>query len=601
MSPLTPHSNYQLKSEQMTILRDELSKIIADKLLTVQFQAIISLPQKKIMGLQALICGSTHSALHDALDLFNAAERFDLTTALATLCCEITLAHYVQLNSETKLVIKISAAALLQPDFNNKVLLALLKQFNIQASAIIIELTCCQQRYDYDVMRHAVMQYREMGCAIALDELGSAYSGLRLWSELLPDYVKLDRYFSANVTNDTAKFNIIRALQSIATSLSCTLIATGVDSKAELEALEQLGLTFVQGDYFGQPAALPFTEIDRALFVDHALDNTITSSQQTITALHIAKPSLSIAADTPIDEVMKLFQHDSELTLLAMLDGQQAKGIIFRDRFLTKLFSNRYGRELYGKKPINMFVDKLPFSVEQNTSIQAVSQQLTSAMRNDLAFVVTNHGDYVGIATVLDLLEEMTRQQIHHAKHANPLTLLPGSVPVNDYIDHLLASHIPFSFAYFDLDNFKPFNDVYGYSAGDDIIKAVASTLTQHVASDAGLVGHIGGDDFIVVFTCADWLAICQAILTTFEQIVPRYYSAEDVANGGIHSETRSGEKCFFPLISLSVGIVSEVSTRLCQSHVDLADLASESKKQAKKIEGNSFFINKRMMPKDSC
>jgi hypothetical protein len=93
----------------------------------------------------------------------------------------------------------------------------------------------------------------------------------------------------------------------------------------------------------------------------------------------------------------------------------------------------------------------------------------------------------------------------------------------------------------------------------------------------------------------------CQAILNTFEQLVPRYYNAEDVANGGIQSESRSGEKCFFPLISLSVGIVSEVSTQQCQSHVDLADLASESKKQAKKIEGNSFFINKRMMLKDDC
>jgi len=204
----------------------------------------------------------------------------------------------------------------------------------------------------------------------------------------------------------------------------------------------------------------------------------------------------------------------------------------------------------------------------------------------------------MGIGTLLDLLAEFTRQQIDNAKHANPLTLLPGSVPINDQVNQLLSNKIPFSFGYFDLDNFKPFNDVYSYDAGDDIIKAVANTLTNHIPAECGVIGHIGGDDFIVIFTCDDWLTRCENILEAFKNTVPAYYSDNDIKAGGIHTENRAGETCFFPLVSLSIGLVDPQSTSRCQSHVDIADLASEAKKMAKKTTGNSYFINQRMTVK---
>jgi GGDEF domain-containing protein len=240
----------------------------------------------------------------------------------------------------------------------------------------------------------------------------------------------------------------------------------------------------------------------------------------------------------------------------------------------------------------------MPFFTDQNAPLSEVSKSVTSAMRNEQAFIITKNGEYAGIGTLLDLLENITQQQIQHAKHANPLTLLPGSVPINYQINQLLATKTAFSIGYFDLDNFKPFNDVYSYSAGDDIIKAVANILAQYISSDSGRVGHIGGDDFIVIFTCADWLSRCQSILCAFEQIVPGYYKDEDVKSGGINAESRSGEKCFFPLISLSAGLISPESTSKCRSHVEIADLTSAAKKMAKKIPGNSYFVDQRSYTK---
>jgi hypothetical protein len=100
------------------------------------------------------------------------------------------------------------------------------------------------------------------------------------------------------------------------------------------------------------------------------------------------------------------------------------------------------------------------------------------------------------------------------------------------------------------------------------------------------------------VFTGEDWLARCEQILELFKNKVPLYYTDEDVKNGGIWAENRQGEKCFFPMTSLSVGLVSPTSTIHCKSHVDIADLAAGAKKMAKKIDGNSYYINNRISAK---
>lgn len=578
----------------MSILHNELTKILDGKQLTPHFQPIVSLSQKKIMGYEALIRGPSDSPLHSPFNLFDTAERFDLSIKLEYICRELTIKRYAGLNIKEKLFINVSPSVLLQPDFKKGETLKLLDQFGVDPRFVVIELTEHQPTDDFQLMREAVTHYRKMGFEIAIDDLGAGYSGLRLWSELQPEYVKIDMHFIQGLNNDPVKLNFVRSIQNIASSLNCNVIAEGIETEEEFKAVEQLGITHAQGYYFARPTAIPLEKVDESLFVVSTQPSQFNATK----AAHIAQFIRPVSAETPISDVMNLFHGDSDLTILPLVDDNVAAGIIFRDHFLFKLFSSRYGIELYGKKPIKTFIEKTPLSFDQNTPIESVSKQLTSAMRNDQAFIISDDGKYIGVGTILKLLEEITRQQIRNAKHANPLTLLPGSVPINEQIDQLLAAKIPFSFGYFDLDHFKPFNDVYGYSAGDNIIKAVAGTLTQYVPAESGLVGHIGGDDFIVIFTGPDWLKRCENILESFKNTVPTYYTDEDIKTGGIHTENRAGESCFFPLISLSVGLVDSASTSQCQSHVDIADLASEAKKQAKKIDGNSYFINHRIAPK---
>jgi diguanylate cyclase (GGDEF)-like protein len=581
-------------------LHKELINIIDGEKLTPHLQPIVSLIQKKIIGYEALIRGPSDSPLHSAFNLFNTAERFKLSTKLEFLCRELVIQRYASLAIKEKLFINVNTSVLLRPDFKTGITIKLLNKFGVDPRLIVIELTEYQPIDNYELMRNAAIHYRNMGFEIALDDLGAGYSGLRLWSELLPDYIKIDKHFIHNINSDPVKFNFVQSIQNIANSLHCCVIAEGIETENEFKAIAKLGITHAQGYYFAKPTFIPVEKIDSLLFVSDDIDtDSVDTFNSTETVSHIAKLVIPVSSETTITDVMIQFQQNNELTILPIVDDYMAVGLIFRDIFLSKLFASRYGLELYGKKPIKLFIDKTPLSIDYHTSIQSVSKKLTSTMRSDAAFIITRNGEYAGIGTIMDLLEEITRQQIDSAKYANPLTLLPGSVPINERINQLLAKKIPFSVAYFDLDNFKPFNDTYGYDAGDNIIKAVANILLQFVPITKGQIGHIGGDDFIVIFTCDDWLHCCKTILKAFKKIVPSYYKDEDINAGGLYAESRTGQKYFYPLISLSIGIIDPISTAQCQSHVKIADLAAGAKKQAKKIEGNSLFVNKRIKHHD--
>ena len=579
-------------------LQHELLSILEHKKLTPYFQPIVSLTQNKIIGYEALIRAPSDSALHNPINLFQVAEQHKLLAQLDYVCREISISHYARFNLDAKLLfINVSPHVLMLPQFKSGETLRYLEEFGLNPHNIVIELTEHKPFDDYELMSEAVIHYRNMGFEIALDDLGAGYSSsLRLWAELLPEYIKIDPHFIQELQKDSLKLNLVRSIQGIANALHCNVIAEGVETEDEFKMINTLGISHAQGYYFAKPAVIPLARIDASLFLDDQTEEKrfwLNSAPVEMISQFIEP----ISAEMTISDVMTLFQKHNELKVLPLVDDDIAIGIIFREIFLTKLFSSRYGMDLHGRKAIRTFIDQSPLSIDCNTPIELVSKQLTSTQHSEQALIITRDGKYIGIVTVLSLLEAITQQQIDNAKHANPLTLLPGSVPMNAEVNQLLANKIPFSFGYFDLDNFKPFNDIYGYSAGDDIIKAVAATLTQCLPQESGRIGHIGGDDFIVIFTGEDWLERCRQILATFERQVHNYYTPADVDAGGIWAENRSGEKCFFPMTSLSVGLVAPETACNCQSHVDVADLASEAKKLAKKIEGNSYFINHRHHP----
>jgi diguanylate cyclase (GGDEF)-like protein len=208
-------------------------------------------------------------------------------------------------------------------------------------------------------------------------------------------------------------------------------------------------------------------------------------------------------------------------------------------------------------------------------------------------FIITENGRYIGVASGQDLLRELTQMQLEAARYANPLTLLPGNVPINQHIERLLQANTPFVACYCDLDNFKPYNDTYSYRKGDEMIQLTGRILSWACDPKLDFIGHIGGDDFILLMQSRDWRSRCEHALRSFEQAAALMFEQSHVAAGGYSSEGRDGIVKLHPLTTLSIG-ATQVSPRLFHSHHEVSSAMTEAKKMAKRLSGNTLFVEQR-------
>ncbi|WP_432383655.1 GGDEF domain-containing protein [Duganella sp. P38] len=581
------------------MLRAHLYEILARKQLSALFQPIVHMQTGEIIAYEGLIRGPSDTPLHSPMNLFKAARANGLTVQVEHLCRKVVLERFAELQLPGKLFLNVSPESLLQRDARHGETLEVIHQIGINPDRVIIELTENQPTYDYELMREAVLHYRKMGFQIAIDDLGEGFSSLRLWSELRPEYVKIDMHFIQGINHDPVKLQFVRSIQEIAEKSNTRVIAEGIETQAELLVLRDVGVALGQGYHLGRPHPLPAraapAEVVKALARNGVAVYPQRGHDKHGATIHkLLHPVQAVSAGTSNNEVYQIFQQAPKLQIIPVVDDGQPLGLI--NRFdMIEHFARPYERELYGKKPCTQFMDRTPLIADRSTTLQELSYRMAAADAHHLfnGFMITEHGRYLGMGTGHDLMRELTQLQIHAARYANPLTQLPGNVPINEHIDRLLESGTRFWVCYFDLDHFKPFNDVYGYRRGDDVIQLTGNILSGHIDPDRDFVGHIGGDDFMVLFQSEDWERRCQSVLDEFGRNVPDFYSIEDRERGGYLSEDRQGKKVFYSLMSLSIGAI-RVEPRQYYTHHQIATAAAESKKQAKKIHGNSLFLDRR-------
>lgn len=174
---------------------------------------------------------------------------------------------------------------------------------------------------------------------------------------------------------------------------------------------------------------------------------------------------------------------------------------------------------------------------------------------------------------------------------SNPLTRLPGNPSIQARVESEIASKRPFAVLYCDLNNFKAYNDKYGFAAGDRVLTAVANIIVTAAGQDkTAFVGHIGGDDFIVVCAFDKAQAIAQSIITQLDAAAPAFYNEADRAQGFMESVNRKGEKERFKFLSVGIGIVHNTQRPLT-SFAMISNIGSELKCLAKRHEGASYFV----------
>ncbi|MFN3550986.1 MAG: response regulator [Endomicrobiia bacterium] len=177
----------------------------------------------------------------------------------------------------------------------------------------------------------------------------------------------------------------------------------------------------------------------------------------------------------------------------------------------------------------------------------------------------------------------------------NPLTKLPGNIMIQKEVETRLLKDIPFVLLYIDLANFKAYNDYYGFFKGDEVIKHTAQILVKTVEEydkERSFVGHIGGDDFVVVTTVEAYKQITEQIIEKFDSTIKNFYNEEDIKKGFITTKNRQGEIQNFPIMTISIAAISSQKTKVIH-YAELSQRAAELKKYAKKFN-KSIFVEER-------
>lgn len=179
---------------------------------------------------------------------------------------------------------------------------------------------------------------------------------------------------------------------------------------------------------------------------------------------------------------------------------------------------------------------------------------------------------------------------------ANPLTRLPGNVSILNELLRRMESKTKFAVCYLDIDKFKAYNDIYGFEHGDEVIRETARILiraTHESGNPDDFIGHIGGDDFVVITTPQKADKICSTIIESFDKTVPSFYNETDRKNGYIISRDRKGIETKFSLLSLSIGVVTNQHRNI--EHVaQIGEIGAELKGYAKNVEKSNYIIDKR-------
>jgi len=194
-----------------------------------------------------------------------------------------------------------------------------------------------------------------------------------------------------------------------------------------------------------------------------------------------------------------------------------------------------------------------------------------------------------------DMAHRLKRLEEIHLD-ASPLTRLPGNRVIESILQKRLENNAQIAFCHVDMDNFKAYNDRYGYAMGSEVIKATAEIIERNLkkaGSPDDFLGHIGGDDFVIITSPSRYTDLCQVILDDFDRNIKKYYTEEDLKKGYIPGKTRMGSKERFPIMTLSIAVVTNTS-RTLSNPIEIGEIAAELKEYAKSLPGSVYVVDRR-------
>jgi EAL domain-containing protein (putative c-di-GMP-specific phosphodiesterase class I)/GGDEF domain-containing protein len=540
-----------------------IQQVVKDKLLYPHFQPIVAVNEGRVVGYEALIRGPGHLGLREPIALFAAAEKAGLLRELERECWTAIVNEAARnldhIPRWARIFLNVLPEDIRDPNFRKHVVSAM-EETQVDPSRFVIEITETTRIEDYQDFNSWLRGFRELGFGIAVDDAGAGHAGLQMIAEINPDFLKIDQGLVRGIDQSIAKRAGVEALLLLARSLGMTVIAEGIESEDELQALHRLGVALGQGFLLAQPTQemaagiksvpyqtrpSPWSEVDIEL---HGGSGRIGD---------IASPAPTVTPDAPLRTVMKLFESRRASDSVVLVEKGTPVGIVPRAR-LTQEMHRPFAAGRLEAHPASHLATAHPLIVDCDAHLDLVSRLATARPDGERYddIVVVRDEKLVGTVSLRALLDAVTDYRLSSANHANALTGLPGHPAIEEWVRERLRARESVVLAHFDIDSLRQFNQIYGFHQGDRSIRVAADLIASEIArltSGRGRLGHVGSDDFIGVLDAECAEAMARSLPVMFRERAALLYHPEDRARGFLVKTTETGEVKRFPLMSLTV------------------------------------------------
>lgn len=574
----------------------EFRQILSTPFVRALYQPIVDLSDGSVFAWEALARGPAGSTFESPPMLFGFAEEHDLVFPLERACRLAAISGFGGREPGRKLFINVHPRTLADPCFSPGETLALLASRGLAPHDVVLEITERHSTKDFALFHRTLEHYRGEGFKVAVDDVGAGHSGLWSLAEIRPDFIKLDMSLIRGIDLNPTKRALLETLLIFADKVGGKIVAEGIETARELSALAAMGAHYGQGYHLARPAA-PRPEVN-----PEALGGLTRLRRRALPALkcsapigHNASEPYRMDSTALVSELKRFFDESPGVECVAVTREDEPVGLVTR-ALMDRALSSRFGLALYANRPVTKIMDPSPLCVDWNTPLETAAQAAMNRERGKEYdhVLVMRDGHLAGLASVRAIMDAMAQIQVEMAKGANPLTGLPGNLAIERELTQCHCAETPVSFIYADLDNFKVYNDSYGFKAGDQIILLTARVLAWAIrrhGAQGDFLGHVGGDDFVMRTTPARAERVCKAVVRCFSRLICRCYNEADRVRGHVMGKDREGREALFDFVSVSLAIVDclagappeEVSLR-----------AAQMKKYAKSKPGNVWVRDRR-------
>ncbi|MDQ7033118.1 MAG: GGDEF domain-containing protein [Desulfonauticus sp.] len=573
------------------------------------FQPIFSLKSKKIIayeGLSRFLVDGTFIPFPKVYEEFKA---FDLQKELDWQCRKKIIEEY-PFKNQCLLFVNILMSSVESEKFGKGLTRHFAENCGISPSNIVLELVEVEKVENLKKLLEVIQYYKSQGFKICLDDFGTGYNTIEIFFELSShiDYIKIPLQIVKGVSKSWIKHELLKTFKDIALNLGLEVIAEGIEFEEDLKTLLELGVDHGQGFLFAKP--MPKDEllnyIPQINFPKVSYDGLLSSIHKWLKEL----PVIEIC-NNKFKELLEKFNKLPQTEKFAEIKLKNKSELYILNLWeFARLCADPVKFNLVILRDIDWFIDYakkhkgLLYSMQylgKNCQLIDVCD-LTSLL--DLAikfqkshidfFIILEHENPKYYLLKEEVYEKLYKEIYKSRIHVNPLTGLPANIIIEDVINSLLKEEKDFFVGYLDIDNFKAFNDNYGFLKGDLMIKRTAFFLNRYIKEcyeNKGFVGHIGGDDFVFVVEDNNeqkLREITARIINSLERNTKCLFSDEDVKRGYFVGKDREGNIRKFPVASFSIAVVNGKNKKTVHK---IAKVAAKLKKIAKNYNSSKIIF----------